>query len=126
MLDLANSFMTEVPIIKKPVHLFFLRINDWFLFGKDSVMKGLMYFMEMVINFMWFSLQQEYETRYISSYIPGYCKLNIINKEGHFQKFQVEQGEYLPSRHLLVHNQQWKHPNDVQNLFKVNTDAKMT
>ena len=52
MLDLANSFMMEVPIIKKPVHLFFLRINDWFLFGKDSVMKGLMYFMEMVINFM--------------------------------------------------------------------------
>ena len=36
----VNSFMTEVPIIQKPVHWFALQM-DWFLYAKDSVMKEL-------------------------------------------------------------------------------------
>ena len=30
-----NSFMTRVPIIKKPVHWFDLQIVDWFLYDRD-------------------------------------------------------------------------------------------
>ena len=37
-----------------------------------------------------------------------------------FYKFSVTHKNREPNRHLLVHSQQWKHHNNVRNLFKVN------
>ena len=41
-------------------------------------------------------------------------------KHGFYTKALSNPWKVLPSRHLLVQSQQWKHQNNVWNLFKVN------
>ena len=51
------------------------------------------------------------------TYFTPFSRVSIVDFE------QVNVSKVMPSRHLLVQSQQWKHHNNVWNLFKVDNNG---